>query len=123
MKQTYIVPFFKDGVHMVGNRSVAVTVPEKESQIFNNQIFSELTLEVKGTAGSSAFPVVLSGCIDNEANQTFFNIAGINLTDFKPELTITEPGLYSFSVSGISHLKVALNATGSDLTVTGKFSE
>lgn len=123
MKQTYIVPFFKNGAHMIGNRTVATTIPEKESQIFNNQIFSELVLEVKGTANSSAFPVTLNGCIDQEANQTFFEIAGINLTDFKPVLTISGPGLYSFSVAGISHLKVTVNATGSDLTITGKFSE
>lgn len=123
MKQTYIVPFFKDGAHMVDPRSATVTIPDTESKVFNNQIFSDLTIEVKGTAGSSAFPVKLSGCIDQEANQTFFDMAGINLTDFKPELTITAPGLYSFSVAGVSHLKVTLSATGSDLTVTGKFSE
>lgn len=123
MKQTCIVPFFKDGVHMIGIRSVPVPVPDKESQIFNNQIFSDLTLEVKGSANSSAFPVILSGCVDSEAGQTFFNLAGINLTDFKPVLVVDKPGLYSFSVSGVSHLKVTINALNSDLTVTGKLSE
>lgn len=121
MKQTCIVPFFKKGTHMIGSPSVSV--PEKESLVFNNQIFSDLTLEVKGTANSSAFPIVLSGCVDSEANQTFVNLAGINLTNFKPVLSIEEPGLYSFSVSGIAHLKVTLSATNSDLTVTGKLSE
>ena len=123
MKQFCITPFFKNGVHVIGQRTIKVVVPEDESQVFNNQTYSDLTIEVKGTAGSSAFPIKLMGSIDTESDPTYFEMAGINLSDFSKASSISEPGIYSYSVSGMAHLKVCVAAEGSDLTITGKFVE
>lgn len=123
MKQTNVTPFFKDGVHVVGQRTAVVTIPDNESQVFNNQIYSDLTLEVKGTDGGVAFPVKLMGCIDTESAPNYVPLAGMELSADSNVTQIEKSGLYRFSVVGISHVKIVLAASGSDLTITGKFVE
>lgn len=119
MKATNIIPFFKNGQHIAKGSE-----PATESQVFNNQIYSNLTLEVKGDDLASALPIMVSGCIDTEADASYVDIAGVNLSDSSPIEKIESAGLYSFKVTGISHIKITLtSAEGEDATITGCFSE
>ena len=123
MKQTNVTPFFKDGVHVIGQRTIPVVVPDTESQVFNNQIYSDLTLEVKGSSGSAAFPIKVLGCIDVESTPSYSEILGSNMKTADPVAQIEGTGLYKFSVVGVSHIKVVLAAVCDDITITGKFVE
>ena len=121
MKMNTLIPFFKDGQYVPRRTTDPIVVTANESQVFNNQIYSDLTIEVKGTAGTG-FPVKLKGCIDTESAASWTEITGVNLHDMSMAAEITEPGLYSYSVSGVSHLKITC-AAANDLTITGHFVE
>lgn len=121
MKANTLIPFFKDGQCITRKTSDPIVITANESQVFNNQIYSDLTIEVKGTAGVG-FPVKLQGCIDTESAASWTDISGVSLNDLSVVAEIPAPGLYSYSVSGVSHLKISC-AGSNDLTITGHFVE
>ena len=121
MKQTCVVPFFKAGAHVIEKQTVPTVVPANESRVFNNQIYSALTLEIKNSSGAE-YPIALKGSIDYEEDPVWVKLAGVNLANMSVVSDITGPGLYSFSIDGIRHLKVETTAGGT-ATVTGCCTE
>lgn len=121
MKQTCVVPFFKSGAHVIEKQTTPVVIPDTESRVFNNQIYAGLTLEVKGSSGAE-FPISLKGSIDFEGDVVWSKLAGVKLDDLSVVDEITEPGLYSFSIDGVRHLKTVVTASGT-ATITGCCTE
>lgn len=119
MPNTYtIYPFFKEGKTGPKHGLPPQTSGLNESSVFNNQIYCDLTLEAKGDA--ACFPIKIMGCIDQEGEPAWTELAAINMTDFSVSNSIPKAGIYEISVNGIIGIKAVLAAPG-DVTVTGKF--
>lgn len=91
-----------------------------ESDIYNNVRYSEGVLEVKGTATS--FSVEIQACIDVTDTIEWTTLMVIDESNLTTLGSITEKGLYAFSMAGKNKIKVKINSvSGGYLTITGKF--
>lgn len=119
-KITYLFPFFKNGKHIISpTRPEKAPIGDRQSQVFNNQAFEYLTLEVKEL--NSGTKVSVYGCVDYESEPQWVKLVGKSLNDGQESSEIGSNGLYSFFIAGIPHIRVELSADGVNETITGAF--
>lgn len=119
MPNTYtIYPFFKEGKTGPKRGLPPQTSGLRESTVFNNQIYADLTLEAKGDP--ACFPIEILGCVDQEGEKVWTKLAIISMSDFSVTEDVPAEGIYAIGVGGIVGVKAVLAAPG-NVTVTGKF--
>ena len=80
------------------------------SQVFvNPNKGSSMTLEVNNS-GSADFDLVVEGKSDMQGS-SWFEITALSLNGFVPLESITEEGLYVFSVEGLTSIRLKNNGT------------
>lgn len=90
-----------------------------ESEVFVSHIYTDATIEVKGTATSLSLEI--QGCIDRESTKSWTTLCVVDESDLSSKSTITGSGLYSFSAMGKA-IRVKINSiSGGNVTVTGMF--
>lgn len=96
----------------------AITTSAESNSLLNLYDGSQLVIQVEGTATS--FSIEVQGLVDGESN-VYRPLAIINNFDFSILQEITEKGIYSIGVDGITKIKLNLiSITGGNLTVFGK---
>lgn len=119
MPNTYtIYPFFREGKTGQKHGLPPHTSGLRESAVFNNQIYADLTLEAKGDA--ACFPIEIQGCVDQEGEKVWTKLAIINMSNFAVTDNVPKEGIYAVGVGGVIGIKAVLAAAG-NVTVTGKF--
>lgn len=90
------------------------------SAVTKNMTGENLTVQVDGDG--SGFSLKLSGCSDM-ASESYYDLTGIS-NDLENVKTITENGIYSFNIDGISKIEANLSAINSgSVTVFGKITK
>ena len=90
-----------------------------ESDVFMSHVYTDGTIEIKGSATS--FEVEIQACIDRETEENWITLSVVDESDFSIKNTIEEAGLYSFNAMGKA-IRVKINSiSGGDLTAVGKF--
>ena len=94
-----------------------------ESAVFNNAMWTDGSIEVKGDATS--FSLEVQGAVDTEDPNAieWTTMFAINETDLTTVSEIEEKGLYYINAIG-KCVRVKINSiSGGSLTIVGKFSE
>lgn len=95
------------------------------SDIFGNNGYDSLTLEVSGATGVS---LKVQGCINLEdanknpipdANLQWSDLAVINMKNFNVGSSISENGIYAIGVNGLAKIRVVLESVTGSVTVIG----
>lgn len=119
MPHTYtIYPFFKEGKTGPKHGLPPQSPNMRESTVFNNQVYSDLTLEAKGDA--ACFPMEVLGCVDQEGEKVWTPLAVVDMSNYRIHANVQKEGIYAICVDGVVGVKVSLTAPG-NVTVTGKF--
>ena len=119
-KITYLFPFFKQGKRTTSpTRGEKAPIDPKQSQVFNNQAFEHLTLEIKDLG--SGTKVSVYGCVDYESEPRWIKLRGKDLSNGQDVAELAADGLYSFFVAGVPHIRVDLSTEGVLETITGAF--
>ena len=96
-----------------------------ESDVFNNNCYNILTLEVSGTDGIA---LRVQGCVNIEDSRrnplsdselTWFDLAVIDAGDFSVSKSITKNGIYSIGISGTTKIRVVADSVSGSLTAIG----